>query len=223
MEDEVEESVSSDSTSEKQSGKTMKVKSKVNVLSFSKTFSEPKDINANKAGRFTKDHKGSLRKVQTFKTSADLDLIDWFSNNVVSERVRNDPREKEKEKEVVVFEAIEEIDSDSASEILKKIDEDIDEDLKMIKYKSGKDILGSNGLDDKPSKDTENYTGDDHDYFAAESIKLISMNNLTSDSSVSKINNTLIKGATQPRIVFDEINDDSDFSEIFESSTSVIH
>lgn len=188
---------------------------------FSKTFSEPKDIYASKVGRFENVPKGSLRKIQTFKTSTDLDLIDWFSNNVVSERVRHDPREKEREKEEVVFEIIQEIDSDSASEILKKVDENVDEELNMIKYKSGKDILGSNGFDEKASKETENYTGDDNGYFGTESIKLISTNNLTSTSSISKVNNTLIKGATQPRIIFDEIDDDSEFGELFESSTSV--
>jgi len=85
--------------------------------------------------------KFGIKPSRTFGSSLQLDLIDIFSNNVISERIRKDPRENEESK---YFETVQEWDSEDSNEILDIIDEDKDFEKSMSKYINSVQIHGSN-------------------------------------------------------------------------------
>jgi hypothetical protein len=92
--------------------------------------------------------KLALKPVRTFVSSRQIDIIDLFSNNVVSERVRKDPREEENIDQEIIFETINEIDSEEGSENQNAIDEDITTGKNIEKYvTSEKHIHGLNAQD----------------------------------------------------------------------------
>lgn len=66
-----------------------------------------------------------LKPMRTFVSNRQIDIIDLFSNNVVSERVRRDPRDEEDADQEIIFETINEIDSEDGSDNKNAIDEDI--------------------------------------------------------------------------------------------------
>lgn len=89
-----------------------------------------------------------LKPIRTYVSSRQLEFTDLFSNNVVSERVRQDPREREENQGSadVKFETIQEQDSDDVSEDYCVSEEHSSEGNKMTTYNSGKDIKGSNDV-----------------------------------------------------------------------------
>ena len=74
--------------------------------------------------------------MKTLNTSKKIDLIDFFSKDVISERIRVDPRENEIEE--YCFEVIQEIESDEDLEDKGKTDEEVTNNLKMDYYNADK-------------------------------------------------------------------------------------
>ena len=112
--------------------------------------------------------KLALRPRKTHVSSRQIDIIDLFSNNVVSERIRKDPRDAEDKEEAEntniyndfnnnanIFETVQEVDSDDDSEMFNVMDEDISECKHMVKYKSGKQMLGSGNQLPSDDKSTD--------------------------------------------------------------------
>ena len=66
-----------------------------------------------------KDVKLLLKPTRTHVSSKQIDIIDLISNNVVSERVRKDPREQEREEEDIIFETVQEVDSEGEGELFQ--------------------------------------------------------------------------------------------------------
>jgi hypothetical protein len=183
--------------------KAFKVKEHRNTLTRDKTFDGEINKPFIKLPIVNNKGEGSSRKARSFNTSKALNIIDWFSNNVVSERVRNDPRDKEKYEEVV-YEVIEEFEYDSENDAHNKVDENVsDEDANMFKYASGKNIM---------AKCSE--------YYALESVKPISTKNDTSGPSRSEAYMHSRKNVTLPMITCENI-DEEDISRSFENSTNV--
>jgi hypothetical protein len=208
--EEVQEFLSKSMSHEEQ--KTLQVKAHRNTLARDKTFDGELDKQIIKLPIIDNNDERSSRKTRSFNTSKALNIIDWFSNNVVSERVRNDPREKEKYEEVV-YEVIEEFECDSDNGALNKVDENVsDEEINMFKYVSGKNILGSNGQVTNLSADSDNY--------ALESVKPISTKNDTYGPSRSEANMHSRINATLPMVSFENI-DDEDSGRSFVNSTNV--
>jgi len=90
------------------------------------------------------DKRLVMKQMRTFVSSRQLQIVDIFSSNVVSERVRKDPREENQKEE---FEVIHEQDSDDDSESCK-----IDEEANINRvgtYHSVKSMIGSSTLDNK--------------------------------------------------------------------------
>jgi hypothetical protein len=188
------------------------VKTQRNTLARDKTFDGGIDKQIVKLPIIGNNDEGSSRKARSFNTSKVLNIIDWFSNNVVSERVRNDPRDKEKYEEVV-FEVVEEFEYDSDNDVLNKVDENVsDEEVNMFKYASVKDILGSNGQATNLSVDSE--------YYALESIKPNSTKNDTSGPTRSGAIIRSVKNATLPTVSCENV-DDKDTGRSFANSTNV--
>jgi hypothetical protein len=90
-----------------------------------------------------KNSKLVLKPIRTHVSSKKIDIIDLISNNVVSERVRKDPREQEREEGAMIFETVQELDSEDEGEFYLHLDEEISEDKGIENYQSGKDIIGS--------------------------------------------------------------------------------
>jgi hypothetical protein len=188
------------------------VKTQRNKLTKDKTYDKEIDKQIVKLPIIGNNGERSSRKARSFNTSKVLNIIDWFSNNVVSERVRNDPRDKEKYEEVV-FEVIEEFEYDSDNDALNRVDENVsDEEVNILKYASVKDILGSNGQAANLSADSE--------YYALESIKPVSTKNDTYGGSRSEANKHSRKNATLPTVSCENV-DDKDTGRSFANSTNV--
>lgn len=164
-------------------------KSKIEPVELFRKLSESDSRNRNP--------KIILKPTRTHVSTKQIDIIDMISNNVVSERVRKDPREQEREEEGIGFETVQELDSEDEGEFYQVMDEKISEDKGIENYLSGKDIIGS-GL-------SRHSIFEHHDF---EEVKF--------DSKLKEFKKaqTMItqpkeKGKINSEVVYEEINDSS--------------
>lgn len=127
-------------------------KNKSEKLELSRKFSDNDTKQIAKVGKLV------LKPVKTHVSSKQIDIISLFSNNVVSERVRKNFREEDEEEEEgddehsnkIIFETVQELDSDENSELRKAIDEETSGDYDIEKYHSRSDCVGSGTINQSP-------------------------------------------------------------------------
>lgn len=163
-------------------------------MKIKKQFSDTETLN--KEGQ----PKLILKPRKTHVSSKQIDIIDLFSNNVVSERVRVDPRDDESgDKGEAVFETVQEVDSDEQSDIQNMMDEDMPNSLKIERYASGKHMSNLN-KEDLIKSDSESFS----------SSKL----SLQKSQSRDQVKNNR-KSKTLKEVVYEEIDEDT-FNELYE-------
>lgn len=150
-------------------------KFKSDPLNMKKQFSDDERLKSEDGKKII------LKPIKTYVSSMNLDITDLFSNNVISERVRHDPRDDEQ----IIYETIQELDSDDS--MMNAIDEEHDD--QMCKYSSIKEIMGSGAIS-KPS---------------SESLDLVK-----EPESVAKAKKKFKRGVTQPNQSYNNIDDETE-------------
>ena len=114
-----------------------------------------KQLSHNESGQDLSSEIFTIKSMKTFSISKKIDLIDLFSKDVISERVRKDPRESENHDSI--FKIIQEWESDDEGETKLKIEEEVSASKLIEQYNSNKNIIGS-GIEDNKSESEEKQT-----------------------------------------------------------------
>ena len=201
-------------------------KNKSEKLELSRKFSDNDTEQIAKLGKLV------LKPIKTYVSSKQIDIISLFSNNVVSERVRKNFREEDEEEEEgddehsnkIIFETVQELDSDENSELRKAIDEETSGDYDIEKYHSRSDCVGSGTINQSPRTkrkvEIDNLISiTDESESSAKKKKLRKSHTLSNDVEEKKVPN---RQRAQAEVVYQEIDDDMMF-ELFDEHDEEVH